>query len=69
MTCRIADREKGEIVSPRGFVHQRGKGSLKNNFTFYTPLHPARLRCESSEYQDIPAFSRFASRAPQPLKL
>jgi hypothetical protein len=33
------------------------KGSLKNNFTFYAPMHPAWLRCESSEYPDIPAFS------------
>jgi hypothetical protein len=32
------------------------KGSLKNNFTFYTPMHLFRLRCESSEYKDIPAF-------------
>jgi hypothetical protein len=45
------------------------KGSLKNNFTFYTPMHPAWLRCESSEYPDIPAFSRLARRAPQRLKL
>jgi hypothetical protein len=33
-------------------------GSLKNNFTFYTPMHPLRLRCESSQYPDISAFSR-----------
>jgi hypothetical protein len=45
------------------------KGSLKNNFTFYTPMHPVWLRCESSEYLDIPAFSRLARRAPQRLKL
>jgi hypothetical protein len=45
------------------------KGSLKNNFTFYTPMHLFRLRCESSEYPDIPAFSRLAGRAPQRLKL
>ena len=45
------------------------KGSLKNNFTFYTPMHLLRLRCESSEYPDIPAFSRLAGRAPQHLKL
>jgi hypothetical protein len=25
------------------------EGSLKNNFTFYTPMHLLRLRCESSE--------------------
>jgi len=45
------------------------KGSLKNNFTFYTPIHLFQLRCESSEYPDIPAFSRLAARAPQRLKL
>jgi hypothetical protein len=45
------------------------KGSLKDNFTFYTPMHLIRLRCESSEYQDIPAFSRLAARAPQRLNL
>jgi hypothetical protein len=45
------------------------KGSLKNNFTFYTPMHTAWLRCESSQYPDIPAFSRLARRAPQRLKL
>jgi hypothetical protein len=26
------------------------KGSRKNNFTFYVPLHPDWLRCECSEY-------------------
>jgi hypothetical protein len=51
------------------FVLGRVKGSLKNNFTFYVPMHPAWLRCESSEYPDIPAFSRLARRAPQRLKL
>jgi hypothetical protein len=25
------------------------KGSLKNNFTFYAPMHPVWLRCENSE--------------------
>jgi len=45
------------------------KGSLKNIFTFYTPMHLFRLRCETSEYPDIPAFSRLAGRAPQRLKL
>ena len=45
------------------------KGSLKNNFTFYTPIHLLRLCCQSSEYPDIPAFSRLAARAPQRLKL
>jgi hypothetical protein len=44
------------------------KGSLKNNVTFCTPMHPVRLCCENSEYPDIPAFSRLASRAPQPPK-
>jgi hypothetical protein len=53
---------------PRKWTHGT-KGSLKNNFTFYTPLHPTWLRCESSEYPDIPALSRLASRAPQRLKL
>jgi hypothetical protein len=32
-------------------------------------MHLLRLRCESSEYPDIPAFSRLAARAPQRLKL
>ena len=41
----------------------------QNNFTFYTPIHPVWRRCETSEYQDIPAFSRLARRAPQRLKL
>ncbi|CAB1057253.1 hypothetical protein D1BOALGB6SA_1992 [Olavius sp. associated proteobacterium Delta 1] len=45
------------------------KGSLKNNFTFYTPMHPVWLRCESPEYLDIPMLSRLARRAPQHLKL
>jgi hypothetical protein len=48
---------------------KQSSGSLKNIFTFYTPLHPAWLRCESSGYPDIPAFSRLASRSPQRLKL
>ena len=26
------------------------KGARKNNFTFLAPMHPAWLRCESSEY-------------------
>jgi hypothetical protein len=34
------------------------KGSLKNYFTFWEPMHPVRLRYENSEYPDIPAFSR-----------
>jgi hypothetical protein len=32
-------------------------------------MHPVRLRCENSEYPDIPAFSRLAGLAPQRLKL
>jgi hypothetical protein len=35
------------------------KGSLKNNFTFYPPMHPAWLRCESSEYAAIQIFLHF----------
>jgi len=48
---------------------QPAKGSLKNNFTFYAPMHPAWLRCENSEYPDIPALSRLASRSLQRLKI
>jgi hypothetical protein len=44
-------------------------GSLKNNFTFYTPMHLFPLRCESSEYPDTPVFSQLAGKAPQRLKL
>jgi len=29
------------------FYRSRTRGSLKNNFTFYTPMHLLRLRCES----------------------
>ncbi|MDP2643808.1 MAG: hypothetical protein Q8P24_02605 [Desulfobacterales bacterium] len=50
-------------------VKGKAKGSRKNNFTFYTPMHPVWLRCENSEYPDIPAFSRLAIRAHQRLKL
>jgi hypothetical protein len=32
-------------------------------------MHLVRLRCENSEYPDIPAFSRVAGRVPQRLKL
>jgi hypothetical protein len=45
------------------------EGSLKNNFTFYAPMHPVGLRCKNSEYLDIPVFSRLDRRAPQHLKL
>jgi hypothetical protein len=31
------------------FMGCAARGSRKNDFTFYTPLHPARLRCKSSE--------------------
>jgi len=44
------------------------KGSLKNNLAFWTPMHPVRLRCKTSEYPDIPAVLRLAGRAPQPPK-
>jgi hypothetical protein len=34
-----------------GFDSKAGvKGSRKNNSTFLAPMHPAWLRCESSEY-------------------
>ncbi len=29
---------------------EKAKGSLKNNFTFWTSIHPVRLRCGSSKY-------------------
>jgi hypothetical protein len=45
------------------------KGSLKNDFTFWTSMNPVRPRCKKSEYIDIPAFSRLAGRALQLLKL
>ncbi|MDP4979100.1 MAG: hypothetical protein NWQ21_06575, partial [Desulfobacterales bacterium] len=45
------------------------KGSLKNNFTFWKPMHSGQLRCENSEYPDIPAFSRLTGRAAQRPKL
>jgi len=48
---------------------QPAKGSLKNNFTFYALMHPAWLRCENSEYPDIPTLSRLAGRALQRLKI
>jgi len=28
------------------------KGPHKNNFTFWTQMHPARLRCENSKYRE-----------------
>jgi hypothetical protein len=31
-------------------------------------MHPARLRCESLTYLDMPALSRLAGQAPQTLK-
>jgi hypothetical protein len=30
----------------------RNKGPRKNNFTFWTQMHPARLRCENSKYRE-----------------
>jgi hypothetical protein len=59
----------GGQQSPRFFCFLPTKGSFKNNFTFYTPMHFLQLRCESSGYPDIPAISRLAARAPQRLKL
>jgi HSP20 family protein len=47
----------------------RPKGSLKNNVTYWAPMHPVRPRCENSECTDIPAFSRLAGRASQLPKL
>jgi len=41
------------------------KGSRRNNFPFRPPMHPAWLRCETSEYVHIPASSRLARRAPR----
>ena len=35
-----AQRELADLVA---------RGSLKNIFTFWTPIHPVRRRCESSE--------------------
>jgi hypothetical protein len=43
--------------------------SLKNDLTFWTTMHPGRLRCENSEYPDIPASSRLVGRAPHRPKL
>jgi len=74
---RVRFEKSNKILINQPFYFQKklldlphqAKGSLKNNFTFYTPMHPAWLRCESSEYPDIPAFSRLARQAPQRLKL
>jgi hypothetical protein len=58
------DTINGKLIQfEYAFPGRSTEGSLKDNFTFYTPMHPARLRCESSEYPDIPAFSRLAGRA------
>jgi hypothetical protein len=65
----LARSVSGGIHQAPAYQIEPAKGSLKNNFTFYTPMHLLRLRCESSEYPDIPAFSRLAARAPQRLKL
>jgi hypothetical protein len=62
--------QESNLCNLRVNPHPMGaaKGSLKNKFTFYTPMHLFQLRCESSEYPDIPAFSRLAERSPQRLK-
>ena len=33
-----------------GKMNPKAKMALKNNITFRTPMHPARLRCENSMY-------------------
>jgi hypothetical protein len=66
-TQRVMIRAKAPDVQRPGLSPP--KGSRKNNFTFYTPIHLFQLRCESSEYQNIPAFSRLAGRALQCLIL
>jgi hypothetical protein len=38
-------------------AHHKRQGSLKNSFSFYTPMHPGWLRCDGSEYPDIPEFA------------
>jgi hypothetical protein len=43
---------------------QSTKGSHKNNFIFYMPLHFARLRCESLEQHDIPSLPDIHARLP-----
>jgi hypothetical protein len=36
---------------------------------FQVPLQPARMRCESVKYLDIPSLSRLAGQVPQHLKM
>jgi hypothetical protein len=51
-------------------IHTKGsKGSLKNDLTFWRPMHPVWLRCENSKYPYIPAFLRLTGRAPQRPKM
>ena len=38
---------------------------LKNNFTFLTPIHPARLRFEARNNPDILVFPGRTDRPPQ----
>jgi len=44
---------------------RRPEGSPENNVTFWTLMHPDRLRCENSKYRDLNVFSCLAGRAPQ----
>jgi hypothetical protein len=70
LVCKFSEEKSADCIRQCAlWVFVATQGSLKNNFTFYTPMHPAWLRCESSEYPDIPAFSRLARRAPHRLKL
>ena len=55
-----------EVVASMRYRHWvRSEGSLKNNFTFWMPMYTVWLRCENSEYPDIPAFSHLAGRTPK----
>jgi hypothetical protein len=64
MDLKFCSTKKIMHVLEAGF-----KGSLKNDFTFWTSMNPVRPRCKNPEYIDIPAFSRLAGRALQLLKL
>jgi hypothetical protein len=37
-------------------IKVRTEGSLKNNLTFWMPMHFVRPRCENSKYTDMPIF-------------
>jgi hypothetical protein len=39
-----------EVLMTSRLDGANAKGSLKNNFTFWKPIHPALLRCETSAY-------------------